>query len=298
MSSHNNDSGSIHEWIDILRPRFIDADPALQHLFETYAGEAVFGRAYIADDLAGLNKSARIIEIGAGSLILSSQLVREGYDITSLEPLGEGYSHFEMLREIVIDESRKHQCLPSLLTITAESLNLTEKFDYAFSINVMEHIADPALALSKIISSLKDGAIYRFVCPNYIFPYEPHFNIPIIFSKKLTFNAFKTRILNSRFVPDAIGTWNSLNWINVYKVKRYALMQPNVALFFNRGYLVSLFERVITDFNFASRRSGWIVKFVRTVVSLRLHTLLKFWPLTLQPVMDCRVIKLERSQAN
>lgn len=293
MSLFIKDSDSINEWIDTLRSRFFDADPILQHLFETYAGEAIFGRGHIEDDLRKLNKSAEVIEIGAGSLILSSQLVREGYDVTSLEPLGDGYSHFEILREVVIDESKKHNCLPRLLSSTAESLDLTNKFDYAFSINVMEHINDPALALVKIINSLKENAIYRFVCPNYIFPYEPHFNIPIIFSKRFTFNTFKDRILSSQTVPDAIGTWNSLNWINICEVKRYVSMLP-ATLFFNRKYPVLMLERVTTDSRFASRRSMWVVRLLKMIVGLKLHLFLRYCPLILQPVIDCRVTKIEK----
>jgi hypothetical protein len=37
---------------------------------------------------------AAVLEIGAGSLLLNCQLMKEGFAITTLEPLGAGFSDF------------------------------------------------------------------------------------------------------------------------------------------------------------------------------------------------------------
>ena len=42
----------------------------------------------------------------------------------------------------------------------------------------MEHVDDVPLVLRRVMSALRPGAAYRFVCPNYRFPFEPHFDIP------------------------------------------------------------------------------------------------------------------------
>ena len=60
--------------------------------------------------------------------------------------------------------------------------------------NVMEHVEDPALAVDRLTAMLVPGASYRFLCPNYLFPYEPHFNMPTFGSKALTERLMRRRI--------------------------------------------------------------------------------------------------------
>ena len=74
--------------------------------------------------------------------------------------------------------------------------------------------------LKTVGNSLVVGASYRFTCPNYLFPYEPHFNIPTLFSKQITEECLGTGYLAVTTVPDPAGTWKSLNWINVVQIKR------------------------------------------------------------------------------
>ena len=96
---------SIERWLADVRALFIDAAPGLVPLFETYAAEAVFGRSYIALDLERLNPGAKILEVGAGSMLLSCKLVREGFEVTGLEPIGAGFSHFEQMRQMVLERA-------------------------------------------------------------------------------------------------------------------------------------------------------------------------------------------------
>eukprot|EP00494_Astrolonche_serrata_P011852 UN11950 len=50
----------------------------------------------------------------------------------------------------------------------------------------MEHVDDVDQVIRNVADSLRHGGTYRFTCPNYFFPYEPHFNIPTLLSKNLT----------------------------------------------------------------------------------------------------------------
>ena len=61
------------------------------------------------------------------------------------------------------------------------------------------------------LSALRPGATFRFVCTNYRFPYEPHFDMPTLFAKSLTGGVLRPRILGSHTVIDPAGTWQSLN---------------------------------------------------------------------------------------
>ena len=58
---------AIEDWIDYVRKAFMRFEPELIDLFETYAGEALFGRKLIQSDLVRLRRGARVLEIGAGA---------------------------------------------------------------------------------------------------------------------------------------------------------------------------------------------------------------------------------------
>jgi 2-polyprenyl-3-methyl-5-hydroxy-6-metoxy-1,4-benzoquinol methylase len=285
----------IETWLADVRRYFIDAAPELVSLFDTYAAEAVHGRRYIASDLERLYPGAKVLEVGAGSLLLSCQLVREGFRVTALEPIGTGFAHFERMRQMVLQRSAALGCLPRVLNMHAEDLAEQNTYDYAFSVNVMEHVDDVERVVSNVCNSLITGASYRFTCPNYLFPYEPHFNIPTLFSKLLTEKILGHKIFGSK-MPDPSGTWKSLNWITVVQLQNIAKRLPERRLVFNRRLLVSTLERIAFDQHFAERRSPAVCKCLSLLVRLRLHKLLRFMPAALQPIMDCRWKKISDSR--
>lgn len=286
------DRVSMDEWLQDVRAHCAQKAPDLLSLLEIYAAEALFGRHYISADTALLKPGARIVEVGAGAFLLSCQLVREGFDVTALEPTGSGFSHFEQLRELVRDRAAFLGCLPRVVDLAAEDFTEKNTFDFAFSVNVMEHVNDVPRVMANITDCLVAGASYRFTCPNYLFPYEPHFNIPTLFSKKLTRKVLFRKIFECQTMPDPSGTWESLNWINVLQVRRAAGRLKDVKAAFNRSLLVSTLERVAEDQDFASRRSPAMRGVLLWFVRLRLHQLLRFVPAVFQPIMDCRLQKL------
>ena len=284
---------SFDAWLIDIRMHVETHAPDILSVLDLYIGEARFGREYIDSDLASLASQASILEVGAGSLLLSCQLVREGFHVTALEPVGDGFSHFNRLRSLVLDRAQTHDCVPILLNLPAEQLDSKDCFDYAFSINVMEHVDDVPSVISKISKCLRIGARYRFTCPNYRFPYEPHFNIPTLFSKRMTERFFANRIFNRQDIPDPAGTWKSLNWISVSEVASIAEKIPNLKAHFNRRLLISTIERVATDPQFSARRSGWLRTCLLVLIKLRIHLLFGLIPATLQPIMDCVMTKNE-----
>lgn len=225
-------------------------------------------------------------------MLLSCQLAREGYDVTSLEPTGSGFGHFERMRLLILEHAAEQGSLPRIVDSTAEGLALADCFDYAFSINVMEHVGDVEQSLQRVGRSLRPGASYRFTCPNYLFPYEPHFNIPTLFSKRLTERLFRQKIQGRRGIPDAEGLWQSLNWINVSALKRMAARTQDLKMTFDTRLLVGTLERIGSDPDFASRRSPLVRKAILGLVRLRLHRVLGWVPAVVQPIIDCRVERL------
>ncbi|MDO8947947.1 MAG: methyltransferase domain-containing protein [Desulfocapsaceae bacterium] len=183
---HDKEQPSTIDWfLADMRTYFDETQPSLLALFDIYAEEAAFGRRYIASDLESLPPGAKILEIGAGSLLLSCQLIREGFQVTALEPIGTGFSHFEQMRQTVLARDATLGCLPRNLDIVAEALTESETFDYAFSINVMEHVDNVSIAIARIVKSLKMGASYRFTSPNYLFPMNLTLIFPLCFPNGL-----------------------------------------------------------------------------------------------------------------
>ncbi len=285
-----NHSG-IDIWLNNLRAKVLERLPELIDMFDTYAGEARFGRAYIEPNLQQLEAGSSILEIGAGSLILSTQLVREGFKVTALEPIGEGFSHFEQLRALVMEEAATNGFATEMLVIPAEALAIQDRFSFAFSINVMEHVEDVGAVINRVCESLNATGSYRFTCPNYLFPYEPHFNIPTLISKSLTERVFRKKIYGNKAVPDPGGVWNSLNWISVPRVINIARSCNLNNVSFDKKMLSKMLSRALHDPEFASRRSPLIVILISIVVRLHLHKLSNLIPAVMQPVMDCTLAK-------
>lgn len=260
------------------------ARPELLALFDTMAAEAAFAYDWLRDDLAALPPGARLLEAGGGTFILGCWLAQQGFAVTSIEPVGDGFGEFPALAQIVLATSAAQ---PTIARVRGEDFVSEPLFDFAFSVNVMEHVEDPQAVISRVMAALKPTASYRFFCPNYLFPYEPHFNMPTLLSKEVTQFVFHEKI-RTHPMSDPIGTWGSLNWITVPKVRRVARAQ-GLAMHCNRQLFVSILERAVRDPQFAARRSGWMVALIRAVVAWRLHRLAVLVPVSVQPAMDVRL---------
>ncbi len=276
-------------WLNSLRINIEKFSPDLLSLFDVYANESKFGRIFIDEDLKNLPPGASILEVGAGSMILSCQLVIEGYKVKALEPFGEGFSHFNQLREIVIQEASRLGCAPDILCFPIEKLDLHEYFDFAFSVNVMEHVSNIEVSILNVSNSLRPASVYHFTCPNYLFPYEPHFNIPILFNKKITGFIFRRLIKNKINIPDPFGVWRSLNWISSCRLLKFANKNNSFSLNLKSRAFINSLIRVSNDEQFASRRPYWIRFIIRWLIVTRLYKLLIFIPICLQPTIDCEI---------
>lgn len=265
----------------------------LADLFATYAREAVFGRAWLDESLRRLRPGSRVLEVGAGSMLLSCQLCREGFDVTAVEPVGEGFSSFAELQRLVLNFMKERGGTPILLPIAIEALVIEQKFDFIYSINVMEHVGNVPEALRRIVAILAHGGEYRFTCPNYLFPYEPHFNIPIVFSKSVTARVFHSRIFMNQSMPDPSGVWRSLNWISVMQIKRIVRKLPEISLHFKRTMLRDTLMRLVADEQFSGRRSRWMRRVAALLVSSGGYRLAVWIPVSAQPVIDCTLLRRE-----
>ena len=255
-----------------------EPDDIVETSLDTYFSEMRFGHSFLEEHLpAG---KLRILEVGAGLGLLSIYLHMQGHDAVALEPAGLSFGLFAVTKKLIWSAGETE--MPGLLEKTAERLDPAAdgKFDFIFSINVMEHIDDIDMATDAILSVLKPDGICVNSCPNYLVPYEPHYAIPMVpFAHGLTKTIFAKTI---RKQPDI---WETLNFINVPKVRRMA-KRNNVNVEFEKSLIYKSFKRLGEDEEFMSRHRGGIVgKMYRFLSVTRLLSLLKLLPPVLNTPM-------------
>ena len=274
-----------------LRSNFPDFDQIAEGLnlelledFKTYYEESRFGLDLILDDLTQSFEKVNVLEIGSGIGLLSQYLASQGFQVTSIEPAGKGFGMMSRLQEHVnkyFGPTNSNFCFHQS---TIEDFHPETKYGFIFSINVFEHIKDPLLGLRKVNSLLEKGGYARIVAPNYAIPYEPHFNIPNFFSKKITYSIFRSRIESFKCF-DPIGLWESLNWITIGKVRKMLVSESimgTVSLRATNMY----FGRLEEENQFLGRK-GPLFK----SIAIKMKFIVRFLPKRLYPILDLKMIK-------
>ena len=264
--------------------------PDLLNLFETYHHEALAARKFLASDLQSLESGSKILEVGGGIMLLASQLAAEGFEITSVEPIGLGFGDIEYLKGIVVENSKVDNLPLNTDSRRIEEFKTEQKFDYVFSINVMEHLIDPYKTLIEITKLMSVGGRYRFFCPNYNFPYEPHFSKWMYKRRNGAFYLSKSSALNSQInLSDAEGLYDSLNFITASKLVKNS-SAGDVQLVFNRNAFKEIVQRSLFDVGLGKRHPK-LVRIVRFARLLGFFKLAEKFPVKLQPVLDVTAIK-------
>tara|TARA_B110000467_G_C18266357_1_gene449519 strand:- start:23 stop:529 length:507 start_codon:yes stop_codon:yes gene_type:complete len=146
-----------------------------------WVAEAEFGFSYLTEKIDSFAGTAKILEVGCGTGILLSMLAEEfsQHELNGIEPFGDGHSLFKDLNSAV----RKTGV--NLKIESYEDHKSETKYDLIYCVNVFEHVDDWRHFLNWAADNLNEGGVFFVLCPNYGFPYEPHFKIPIIFSSNL-----------------------------------------------------------------------------------------------------------------
>ena len=120
---------------------------------------------------------------------------------------------------------------------------------------------------------LEPSGLMVHVCPNYAFPYDPHFGIPLVpFRPDLTAMVLPRRIARS-------GAWHSLNFISAARLKRLTA-QYGLEARFETGQLADMIRRVQDDPVFAERHGGFaaaLLKATRTLGVEQAARMLPVW---------------------
>jgi len=195
-----------------------------------------------------LRPDQRVLEVGAGSGVLSSILRSQGIDVTAVEPLIPGFGFFGAIRDELRDQAP--QSLAPLDHRSAHELDPAKDgpFDRIFSINVVEHCKPLDEALTAMAGVLVPGGLMIHTCPNYRVPYEPHFRLPL-----LPFVPRATARLLPRLAGDPV--WQSLNFVTAGDMRRIA-RRTGLTVSFAPGVLADVTNRLKHDPAFAQRQ-GW-----------------------------------------
>lgn len=262
--------------------------PELLELYFTYQNEAIAARRFLDSSLRELDYGAEILEVGGGVLALAIQLASEGFKVTTVEPVGEGFTDISYIMNVFLEIAREEKIVFALINSPIEYCTFDLKFDFIFSINVMEHLKDPYSVLIQIAQYLKAGCFYRFFCPNYDFPYEPHFGRWLGSRSEKAFFLPQHRAVSTLIPEREIqGLYSSLNFLTLKKIKQ-ALKHRNILLSANNNSLYEVMNRSIYDSELKKRHKGLTI-LVRFLFFLKLHYLAKLVPVNYQPIMDVKI---------
>lgn len=215
-----------------------------------------------------LQPGVRILEIGSGIGFFAGFLTECGYDVVELEPVGAGFEFIGAARAALGHDQRSNH-----LNIGVEALDATlhGRFDLIYSQNVLEHVPDWQVALDASMSVLASDGVMCQSCPNYSFPYEPHFGIPLVPVRP----ALTARVLPERITDS--GLWRSLNWVTLKGVRKWGNGRGH-SVDFESGRLADALERLSTDELFADRHGRWLTVAASAARRLGILKLLRKMP--------------------
>ena len=223
------------------------------------------------------------MEIGCGSGILLSMLSHRFDTLTfnGIEPFGGSFSSLRELGKIV----KLSEIL--IKNKTYEQFNPTIKFDLIYCVNVFEHVHDWRDFLLKVSKWITQKGKIVILCPNYGFPYESHFRIPILFNKSITYRIFKKFIINFEQKNNQVGVWGSLNFVRKSEILYFLKSQSKLRLIDDLSIMNDIVERVSKDKEFRGRQN--IISMIALISKkFGLLGLLKLFP-NLMPYMKLEI---------
>jgi SAM-dependent methyltransferase len=255
-------------------------------MYERFVNEARFGLSRLLPVLSAFDlKTMQILEVGAGSCILSAYLASKRLSVTAVEPLGPEFDFFAELQARVLAFCARQSIDLKLIRALAEQLDRPGQFDVAFTINALEHMHDPLLAIDNMYASLKPGGIALLHCPNYTIPFDGHFNILLV---------TRSKRLNEWLYPSRIGrypkVWDELNFIRHIDVRRH-LANRRVEFTFERRVMHDLVARLLSDPIFAERMPAILHVAAGVLRSTGLLRALAFVPTRFQTPMEVVIRK-------
>lgn len=216
-----------------------------------YLEEAEFGVRRIMPFLAELPNGAKVLEVGSGPCIVLAEMAQRFPDLTiqGIEPMCDGFAFFEdFVHRVCAARSRVNVHLGGY-----EDFPPNGNWDLIFLINVFEHLPDWREFLNFVELSLAPGGRCVVLCPNYGFPYESHFKLPVVLNKRLTGFLFRRKIDRFERENESSGLFHSLNFVRLSQVRK-AAQDVGLELTLDPEIILEMINRLETDPAFRERQ--------------------------------------------
>ena len=272
------DSLDFGDWADL-------EEPEAQLLLQTYIDEAVFFWRFLHPLLVA-RKPVDVLEVGSGMGLLSLFASTEVREITALEPESAGFGLMSQFRDTAL-RAWRGDTVPIFREGFLHDLPRDDTFDLIYCINVLEHVPRAGELVEEIYERLRPGGMAWFVLPNYSFPYEQHFEIPIVFNKRITERIFRKRIRNRSVPPDPIGLWAELSWPTQRGLQRF-LRSRGWSHEFRKNVFSGYFAR-LGEPHFMQRK-GALYSFFRPLLK-SLKPVMMALPLSVTPIIEFAISK-------
>jgi SAM-dependent methyltransferase len=279
-------SSAVRDLSEVDLVRFCSEIFPKEPMYDRFVNEARFGLSRVLRVLSSFDpETVQILEVGAGSCILSAYLASRRLLVTAVEPLGPEFDFFSEMQRRMVEFCRREGIELKLVRTTGEQLDLPGQFDVAFTINALEHMRDPLRAIDNMYNSLKPRGVALVHCPNYTIPLEVHFNVFLVTrSKPINEWLYRSRI--SRYPK----VWDELNFVRYVDVHRH-LVKRRANFSFDHSVMRDLVVRLMNDPIFAERMSA----VVRAIGAMLQHTgllhALSYVPPRFQTPMEVHIRK-------
>jgi len=242
----------------ILDKWWSTASPQAQRLFTIYFNEAIFAEKLLASDLNSLRPNSVVVEVGSGVGFLSFMIAARGHTVIGYEPESSGFGTMRELNEVVqrswVGNSRS---VPHFNweKLPLDSVGINQIADLVLAFHVIEHVPKPSEFVVSITKLLKSEGTARFICPNYSFPYEPHFGVPAVLTKGVTRRLFGRSLRSNMYVHDAQQFWEDLSWPRQNRLRK-DLRKAKIHTLFSRRSSFDYLSR-LTNLDFLERKGAF-----------------------------------------
>ena len=227
--------------------RFFDEN---EDYFNFIITDVMFGYKEIYQSIIN-NNIKSVLEVGCGTGILISELKERFPEIkfTGLDPNESGFHDYKNISKKVINEEKSINIISSSIG----TYTTNETYDLIFSFNVFEHVKNQNEYLETTYDLLSQEGKSIIFAPNYDFPYEPHFILPIIINKKLTKKLFDKKIATHENKTKEFGLWEGLNLNGKSSIETF-LIKNNYDYIFDLDIKDRMIKRIFDDKYFKKRQ--------------------------------------------
>ena len=235
-----------------------------------------------------ISYSDDILDVGCGAGFLVNYLSSQGYKIQGFDNYLYNPQTRAINRAINSKEEVKNCNIADFQTET--------KFDVIFLHNVIEHLDNWEESIEKLNNMLNTKGKIIFLLPNYSFPIEFHFMLPIFLNRDLTYKIFKKKIKKFEITHNREGLWDSLNFIKPKEIKDYYLSK-NYDVKFDKCYFINFLSKLVDNINPKSAHRSNMIYYLLVLTAkifykTKLINIYQYLPLNFQPFVKIIVQKI------